>query len=171
MKRITSLFKFIIIAFISSCIGNETGNTGAIELSILWNIETNLIDVYTHIPPCENGGSPIGFPIMLDINVLPSGEECSTNPNGEFAYRPKEIQIADKNDGVVNIHSVLWSKGDALISDHNQYFDDVSVDGGYNHFELRNHKRAYALPGYFNKGDKNPSMEKVEFWIRDGFEF
>jgi|GEM_PF-1120725 pimeloyl-ACP methyl ester carboxylesterase len=96
---------------------------------------------------------------------------CSTNPGGEYHYRTETVQIADKNDGVVNIHSVLWSKGDSFNGDHNQYFDDVPADGGYNHFELRNHKRAYTLPGQFAKGDLNPSMEEVSKWIDSGFRF
>ncbi|MBO6523689.1 MAG: hypothetical protein JJ971_07695 [Balneolaceae bacterium] len=75
----------------------------------------------------------------------------------------------EKHDGVVNISSVLWSMGDAFIGDHNQYFSDVPADGGYNHFELRNHKRAYTLPGQFAKGDLNPSMEEVANWIKDDY--
>ena len=51
-----------------------------------------------------------------------------------------------------------------------------SMVGGYNHFELRNHKRAYELKDKnenigFLKGSKNPAMERVEDWISDGFEF
>ena len=79
--------------------------------------------------------------------------------------------------GVVNIHSVLWSKGDAFENDHNRYFSDVQINvngvdvGGYNHFELRNHKRAYELKDKnenigFLKGSKNPAMEEVENWVR-----
>lgn len=78
----------------------------------------------------------------------------------------------EKHDGVVNISSALWSKGDPFSGDHNEYFSDIPHDGGYNHFELRNYARAYTLPDKngqkgFKKGDKNPSMEFVEDWIKD----
>lgn len=125
-----------------------------------------------YISPCTDGTSrgysgPGGF---FNIDEL-IDEPCSSNPGGEYHYRTEIVQVADKNDGVVNIHSVLWSKGDSFIGDHNQYFDDVPADGGYNHFELRNHKRAYTLPGQFTKGDLNPSMEEVRKWIDSGFRF
>lgn len=84
--------------------------------------------------------------------------------------KQQEFKIADKHDGVVNIHSVLWSKGDALTSDHNEYFSDIPHDGGYNHFELRNLERAYDLDAKgdnlgFSKGDLNPVMEDVRTWL------
>jgi len=130
--------------------------------------------VSVYYPPCESGGGSDGpgrVPGFFDIGTLPNGDQCSTKSGGESIIEYKEFPIADKNDGVVNIHSVLWKEGQALISTHNQYFDDIPADGGYNHFELRNYKRAYTLPGVFNKGDINPSLEKAELWIKGGFRF
>ena len=97
------------------------------------------------------------------------------------------IKHADKSNGVVNIHSVLWSADDDFNNLNNRYFSDVEIDengndvGGYNHFELRHYYRPYSLPGFgengyaFEKGgrnnngvqfgDKNPSMEFVEIWV------
>lgn len=94
---------------------------------------------------------------------------CSTNPLGEYVYTYYDILVPDKHDGVVNIHSVLWTKGDGLTSSNNQLFDDIAYDGGYNHFELRNYARAYNLPSNengegFSKGDKNPAMEFAKNW-------
>lgn len=71
---------------------------------------------------------------------------------------------------MVNINSALWSEGDNLESTHNLYMNDTDEDGGYNHFELRNHARAYTLKRsdgsiIFSKGDKNPAMGRAEKWI------
>tara|TARA_R110002124_G_scaffold252177_1_gene417417 strand:- start:1186 stop:1371 length:186 start_codon:yes stop_codon:yes gene_type:complete len=46
-----------------------------------------------------------------------------------------------------------------------------SMVGGYNHFELRNYRRAYTLPSSngnpgFSAGSVNPAMLEVETWIR-----
>ena len=81
------------------------------------------------------------------------------------------IKHADKSDGVVNIHCVLWSAEDGFDNDpNNSYFSDLGDEGGYNHFELRNYERLYTLPGVFNKGDRNPPMEELQKWIDNGYE-
>lgn len=154
----------------------EIDRLGTTWATIINSHRFESITYQEYVPYCgDNDGfgdgpgysGPGGF---FNIDEL-IDEPCSTNPGGEYHYRTETVQIADKNDGVVNIHSVLWSKGDSFIGDHNQYFDDVPADGGYNHFELRNHKRAYTLPGQFAKGDLNPSMEEVSKWIDSGFRF
>ena len=92
------------------------------------------------------------------------------NNQGAMLTRSDYIKHADKSDGVVNIHSVLWSADDEFGDLNNLYFDDVPVDGGYNHFELRHYERPYTLPGVFNKGDVNPPMQRLREWINGGYE-
>tara|TARA_R110002124_G_scaffold252177_3_gene417421 strand:- start:1118 stop:2635 length:1518 start_codon:yes stop_codon:yes gene_type:complete len=155
------------------------------EISDLGKTWSTIINSYrlvpvsyrTYIPPCQENFENPGFGgIKLDEEI------CSQNPSGEYRYEYGTMKVSDKNDGVVNIHSVLWSKGDAFNSLHNRYFSDVQINangvdvGGYNHFELRNYSRAYELKDKnenigFLKGSKNPAMERVEDWISDGFEF
>ena len=84
--------------------------------------------------------------------------------------RTAYIKHADKSDVVVNIHCVLWSADDEFDDLNNLYFDDVPVDGGYNHFELRHYERPYTLPGVFQKGDLNPPMEELEYWINSNYQ-
>lgn len=75
---------------------------------------------------------------------------------------------------------MLWSEGDTFDDENNIFMSDVQINangvdvGGYNHFELRNHKRAYELRGNngiigFLKNDPNPAMERVENWVKDDF--
>jgi len=92
------------------------------------------------------------------------------NIQGAMVTRTGYIKHADKNDGVVNTHSVLWSEGDQFEDLNNIYFDDIPVDGGYNHFELRHYERPYTLPGVFEKGEINPPMGRLEFWIQSGYQ-
>lgn len=105
-----------------------------------------------------------------------NNEECSSNPNGELVTRMKKIQIPDKNDGVINIHSGLWSENDNFDDLHNIYMKDVEInekgldEGGYNHFELRNYERAYKLEEngqvVFSIGDENESMKEAKEWLQ-----
>ena len=149
----------------------EIDNIGTTWSTIINSYRMATIEVLEYIPPCENGVGPLRISIMFDVGILPNGDECSTDQNGEYVYRPKEIQIPDKNDGGVNINSVLWSKGDAFGDRNNIFMSDIPADGGYNHFEIRNYKRAYSLPSSngnpgFSEGDVNPAMLRVENWIR-----
>jgi hypothetical protein len=127
--------------------------------------------IQTYIPPCDDGGGrlPGAF------NIQPIDEYCSQYPGGEYREETFSVKVPDKHDGVVNIHSALWSKNDAFTDDNNRLFDDVPADGGYNHFELRNYARHYTLKEngavVFSKGSKNPSMEEAENWITNGFRF
>ena len=80
------------------------------------------------------------------------------------------IKHADKSDGVVNIHSALWSADDAFDDLNNEYFDDSGEAGGYNHFELRNYKRGYDLERsdgtfVFRKGHIAPQFEFMRDWV------
>ena len=78
-------------------------------------------------------------------------------------------------DGVVNIHSVLWSEGDVFGDANNIFMSDEPHDGGYNHFEIRNYRRAYSLPSSngkpgFSAGSVNPSMDRVKAWLNALFQ-
>jgi hypothetical protein len=104
------------------------------------------------------------------FNIQPIDGNCSQTQEGEYRYETYSVQVPDKNDGVVNVHSVVWSKGDNLESTHNFYMNDTDEDGGYNHFELRNHDRAYTLKRndgsiIFSKGEENPAMERAAEWL------
>lgn len=141
-----------------------------------------LVDSYHHepytydeyLPYCENtdGGTgpllDLGFPAPVDPT-------CSNNPNGEWITGTWYIRYADKTDGVVNIHSVLWSADDQFGDNENSYFDDVAEDGGYNHFELRNYERGYDLKRndgsfVFQKGERAPQYDKIYQWLYDLFD-
>ena len=81
------------------------------------------------------------------------------------------IKRADKSDGVVNIHSALWSADDGFDDLNNEYFDDLGDDGGYNHFELRNYERGYDLKRsngsyVFRKGDRAKQYNEIVTWLR-----
>ncbi len=124
-----------------------------------YRIETTTIRHY--IPPCGDGRFPGQF------KIPPIDDDCSQNPEGEYRYQTYLIQLADKNDGVVNIHSALWSKNARFDDQNNVYMKDVNIttlgdDGGYNHFELRNYARDYTLKEngkvVFSKEDPNPAM-------------
>lgn len=147
------------------------------QIDNIWSTIINSFRIVTntyqeYIPPCLSGNEDDnpGFP-GWDGPQAPVDFLCSENPNGEYIISEVSISLPDKHDGVVNIQSVLWSEGDALSDDFNEYFSDIPHDGGYNHFELRNHKRVYDLPSNgaqpgFAKGDPNPSVEFAANWIR-----
>lgn len=138
-------------------------------------LEKELIDLYwlepfsyqEYIPPCPEDCEIPGP--MLNLQI-PTPINCSPNPFGEWVTRTAYIKHADKNDGVVNRHSVLWSSNDEFDDLNNLYFDDVPIDGGYNHFELCHYERPYTLPGVFDKGDLNPPMEDLEEWIKSNYQ-
>ena len=81
------------------------------------------------------------------------------------------LPTPDKHDGVVNVTSTRWAanhSNEDFWNQHNPDEDEIAPgkdQGGYNHFEIRNAKRNYTLPGVFNKGDVNPPMKKVADWI------
>jgi pimeloyl-ACP methyl ester carboxylesterase len=155
----------------------EIDRLGTTWSSLINSYQLNTITIVTYIPPCNQGGIG-GFPGSLNIQNV--DEECSQNPNGEEKQVTVQMKTSVKNDGVVNIHSALWSANDTFDDDHNVYMKDVHLtslgdDGGYNHFELRNYARDYTLEEngkvVFKKGVINPAMEEAEDWIRNGYRF
>jgi hypothetical protein len=135
-------------------------------------IDSYRIEEYTYqeyIPPCQDNGGEIPGPI-LDLQI-PTESTCSSNPNGEWRTGTAYIKHADKSDGVVNIHSALWSSDDTFDNDpNNSYFSDLGEDGGYNHFELRNYERGYDLKRadgtyVFKKGDRADQYDKIYQWL------
>lgn len=168
----------------------EIHNRATFDKECFGCIKTTRKESFTYqeyIPPCPDNGGEIPGPI-LDLQI-PTETTCSNYPNGEWRTGTGYIKQADKNDGVVTTHSVLWSADDTFNDPNNRFFSDIEIDengndvGGYNHFELRHYYRPYSLPGNgpngfaFEKGgrndsgvqfgDKNPSMEFVENWLRD----
>ncbi|MCP9292256.1 hypothetical protein [Gracilimonas sediminicola] len=127
------------------------------------------------IPPCSDGGGR--FPGQFSTRSF--DDDCSQNPEGEFRNTTYYQYIADKNDGVVNIHNALWHSNDTFDDLNNIYMKDVHLNadgldqGGYNHFELRNYARQYKLKEnglvVFKAGDPNPAMDEVRDWIIDRF--
>ncbi|MBO6523686.1 MAG: hypothetical protein JJ971_07680 [Balneolaceae bacterium] len=157
----------------------ELWKTAKQEIDQIDNIWSSMINSYRfetfsyqeYLPPCEEEGDGESPGRFFNEQIFDS-IDCSLDPFGEYITRTYTIKYPEKHDGVVNISSALWSKGDPFSGDHNEYFSDIPHDGGYNHFELRNYARAYTLPDKngqkgFKKGDKNPSMEFVEDWIKD----
>ncbi len=132
------------------------------------------VNYQVYIPPCEDGN---GMPGPM-LNTIPTENDpygCSQNPNGHYETFTSTVRVADKNDGVINTHSGLWSSNHEFDDDYNIYFDDVHIIngkdvGGWNHFELRHYRKTYDQPdgsgGFsFREGDLNPSMQAVEDWI------
>jgi hypothetical protein len=79
-------------------------------------------------------------------------------------------KMATKNDGLLTPESCVWDSGSPLVGyAKNKYYDDDPADGGYNHFELKRYKRAYTLPGVFNKGGYAPPMKDAADWIDRNF--
>lgn len=143
----------------------EIDNIDATWGELINSYKFTTVSYQEYVPPCEDTGGRGGLPGFFQINATIFGGECSDNPSGEYRTITTEYKTADKNDGVVNINSVLWSSNSSFGDLHNKYFDDVPTDGGYNHFELRNYKRAYKLPGVFEKDAKNPSLGRAEAWV------
>ncbi|MEO9884943.1 MAG: hypothetical protein ABJR05_12090 [Balneola sp.] len=164
----------------------ELWKTAKQELDQIDNIWSKIINsnnlvkhtITEYIPECDAGGEegPLpGFEGFLDIEQLPYGRVCSSNPGGEFIQTDYFYPVPDKNDGVVTTKSVLWDKNHTFNDDYNQYNSDVPHDGGYNHFELRNLERAYDLKDNgsakgFSEGDLNPAMEDVRIWLKALFQ-
>lgn len=161
----------------------EIWKTAKTELETIDSYWARLIDSFKlvlttyqeYIPPCPDNDGEIPGP-LLDLEI-PVETTCSNNPNGEWITRTAYIKHADKNDGVVNIHSALWSSDDGFNDLNNSYYPDVLLnengldEGGFNHFELRNYERGYQLKDgntiVFNKGDRAPQYDKIAVWLRD----
>lgn len=137
-------------------------------------IDSYRIEEYNYqefIPPCEDDERPGP---MFDIQI-PTESSCSPDPNGEWRTRTAYIKHAAKSDGVVNIHSALWSADDGFNDLNNSYYPDVLLnengddEGGFNHFELRNYERGYQLKDgntiVFEKGDRAPQYDKIVDWL------
>ncbi|MCH2450694.1 MAG: GPI inositol-deacylase [Gracilimonas sp.] len=147
--------------------GNEIDQIGNIWSTFINAYRIKEISYQEFIPPCPDEDDP--FPIMYDVlaNIEIIEQDCSNSPNGEYRTKYMQMLVSDKHDGVVTTYSGLWHDDDSFGDLNNRLFDDVPADGGYNHFELRNHKRAYTLPGQFNEGDVNPSMLFARNWLND----
>jgi hypothetical protein len=164
----------------------ELWKTAKQELDQIDNIWATIINsnnlvkhtLTEYIPECDGGGREGSGPIFngfFDLEELPYGGVCSSNPGGEYIQTDYFYPVPDKNDGVVTTKSVLWDKNHTFNDDYNQYNSDVPHDGGYNHFELRNLERAYDLKDNgsakgFSEGDLNPSMDNVKTWLKDLFQ-
>lgn len=104
-------------------------------------------------------------------------EDCGPNAficEGSWHWVQKTVWIGtpDKHDGVVTVKATRWAANHSNEDLHNQHNPDSLMiggkdHGGFNHFEIRNAKRNYTLPGVFNKGDVNPPMDRVADWIFD----
>jgi hypothetical protein len=156
----------------------ELWKTAKQEIDQIDNIWSTMINSYRfetftyqeYLPPCEGTRLPVSF---FNEQVFDSFD-CSLDPSGEYITKEYTVKYPEKHDGVVNISSALWSKGDGFIDTNNRLFGDIPHDGGYNHFELRNYARAYDLPDNggqrgFKKGDPTPSMEYARNWIYELF--
>lgn len=155
----------------------EIHNRATFDKECFGCIKTTRIEPFTYqeyIPPCPDNGGEILGPI-LDLQI-PTESTCSSNPNGEWVTRTAYIKHADKSDGVVNIHSALWSADDGFDNDpNNSYFSDLGDEGGYNHFELRNYERSYDLKRangsyVFQKGDRADQYDTIVAWLGDLFD-
>lgn len=94
--------------------------------------------------------------------------------NNQEYYFTAEARSAMSSKDIANLcpgtgpDYAVWNPnddpGDGNI---NWYYDDVPADGGYNHFELRRYKRAYTLPGVFQKGQLAPPMDEAAQWLQN----
>jgi hypothetical protein len=92
----------------------------------------------------------------------------------EYQLVTIEYDVPTKNDVLIGPEYAVWSPGQSPTNANgiNYYYDDVPTVGGYNHFELRRHRRAYTLPNpaggnYFTKGvDTADPMAEAAEWIR-----
>jgi pimeloyl-ACP methyl ester carboxylesterase len=84
----------------------------------------------------------------------------------DYQYVNTSMITATKNDVIVGPPYAVWNPNEAP-NDRilNWWYADITTDGGYNHFELRRHKRAYTLPGVFQQGDLAPPMEETADWL------
>jgi hypothetical protein len=63
------------------------------------------------------------------FNIQPIDGNCSQTQEGEYRYETYSVQVADKHDGVVNIHSALWNSNDSFDDLNNLYMSDVELNG------------------------------------------
>jgi hypothetical protein len=92
-------------------------------------------------------------------------------------HRPSSIlhpafSAPTKNDVLIGPEYAVWNSGQSPNDEVlNFYYDDVPTVGGYNHFELRRHRRAYELPNpnstepFFRKDDLTPPFEVLVDWF------
>lgn len=115
---------------------------------------------------CDGDGGPIITDPIPSINPLQSlgDPDCD---GWEPVYNTEVVLVPTKNDVIIGPDYAVWNPNDDPNDDSgpNRYYDDVPADGGYNHFELRRHKRAYTLPGVFQQGDPAPPMQEAGDWL------
>jgi pimeloyl-ACP methyl ester carboxylesterase len=148
----------------------ETARTSFNNLTTVWSTMINSYRLVNksyqvYLPSCLDRPHE---GLMFDLEL--KEKDCVNGP-GRWVTRYTTIQVPDKNDGVVSLHSTLWNANHQIGDYRNLYLSDQGLDGGYNHYELYHHKRSYTLPGVFNKGKENPPMQKVENWIKNGYKF
>jgi hypothetical protein len=105
-------------------------------------------------------------------NPAPIDGNCIGGELHEYQLVTIQYDVPTKNDVLIGPEYAVWSPGqDPLVSNGiNYYYPDVPADGGYNHFELRRHKRAYTLPGVFTAGQEAPPMEVAALWLNGIFQ-
>ena len=116
---------------------------------------------------CTTGGGKDPYALKTEnINLLIPVQDPNCDPwrNETYTYT---VQIPLKNDGVSAPKYDLWNAGDQLnsSSDNNFYYSDLG-DGGYNHLELRRHKRQYRQ-GANRKGDLAEPMLQTKNWLEE----
>ncbi len=111
--------------------------------------------------------------VMVDCQGQPGDPTMPGHSDGEeicweLQDVPFSYPVATKNDIIIGPEYAVWNPNeDPDDGDINWYYDDVPADGGYNHFELRRHKRAYTLSGVFQQGELAPPMRDAALWLDD----
>ena len=104
--------------------------------------------------------------VMLTPDV-----RCIDGQLYEYQYVKVINVIPTKSDCFLTFNSMTWNKGDNPNDrQKNFHYPDDTPEGGYNHLEIKRYKRAYTLPGVFNKGQLAPPMEETARWIDNDFQ-
>lgn len=155
-------------------------NKGHAELNNIDKRWGSIIDAYKYIPTeqvllvpdgqCDNGGGPVGI-YNIQQTEIPADYTCISGVLYKITIQKFYVLVATKNDGLLTPESCVWDPGSSLTNNpKNHYYDDVSADGGYNHFELKRYKRNYEskdvnLNTVFRVGDYAPPMRDAARWI------
>lgn len=122
-----------------------------------------MIDSYINMPVDVSGWVYICE--ISDPDQLPAddgqGGDC-----WEWQTTQMMLPVLTKNDVIVGPDYAVWNPGESPNDQSkNWYYDDMTADGGYNHFELRRYKRAYTLPGVFQAGQVALPMGEAKNWL------
>lgn len=147
----------------------QRGRDAMDNLDVSWG---QIIDSYKIVNTYSYGWMPIGScggnggPVVPGEEIIPD-TECLGGVLYEYTQFTVTTLIPEKNDAVVSPSYAVWSSGqqpnDQVI---NYLYDDVPAEGGYNHFEIKRYRRAYALQDVFQVGDLAPPMEDGANWVR-----